>query len=183
MANILKEARKIFTGASSSSSLTTSATDALGIPRELYSNVTDVGNVTVGEDTLMSYTLPANTLKTNKDFVEVEGAINTSISAFATRTIKLYFGATSMVIYILLPTDDYYLRFVARVYRVSNTVQRTTVTVYSNDLATTIHDTTVENGEIFETLSNSNIIKFTGESDTTNDIVQKTMSVIYYPAI
>lgn len=51
---------------------------AQSVPAILSSNTTDVSTSGAGTDALMSYTVPANTLKTNEDVLELEMSYTTS---------------------------------------------------------------------------------------------------------
>jgi hypothetical protein len=58
-------------------------------------NTTTVGNVGAGEDDLMSYTIPANTLSRNGQMLRVR-ALGTFAGADGDRTIKFYFGGSTV---------------------------------------------------------------------------------------
>lgn len=77
------------TGATTAST----ALSALGAPRVLTVNTTAVGNVGGGEDDLMSYTLPANSLSTNGQVLRLTAWGTTSAGAVIPR-IRCYFGGT-----------------------------------------------------------------------------------------
>lgn len=70
---------------------------------KLNVDLTQVGNVDVGEDNLITYSLPANTLLVNGDGVRITawGAITSSANA---KTIKLYFG-TAMILSKIMDTS------------------------------------------------------------------------------
>jgi hypothetical protein len=72
---------------------TGTGTPALG--GRLYASVTQVGNVGAGEDDLMTYTLPANSLGTDAQGLHIV-CWGTHTNSGNTKTFKLYFGATAI---------------------------------------------------------------------------------------
>jgi hypothetical protein len=56
-------------------------------------NVTPVGNIGAGEDDLMSYTVPANTMAANGDTIEFSGVL---VDNGATSDVKFYFAGNEI---------------------------------------------------------------------------------------
>lgn len=139
-----------------------------------YTSTTNVGNVGTGEDDLSNVTIGANLLGTDNDRVEIEGSFTIANNADA-KTIKLYFGSLSLT---FDATTDQSGKIVARatVIRISSTTQDVYATFNETNSSGNTYVTTGS-----ETLSSSVIIKFTGQGTTTNDIVQNTFTVKYYP--
>lgn len=141
-----------------------------------YTNVTQVGNVGGGTDDLMSWSMPASTLATNKESISIEawGSIANNANA---KTLTFNFGSTT-VVSATLPTS------VAAGWRLTATVVRTGATT---QLAQgTI---TVGNGATYpinstpttpaETLSGAVTVKCTAAATADNDIVQRFMRVTF----
>lgn len=139
----------------------------------LASNTTDVGNVGVGEDDLMSCTVPAATLAAAGDRIEWEAAFTTAI---ATVRIRIYFGAT--VIY-----DSGSLVMAATgVLVVRGAVVRTGAATQAAWAGASGIGTGAAYSEPAETLANAIAIKATGEATLNDDVVQKGLTVRYVPA-
>ena len=62
----------------------------------LVADVAEVGNVGSGEDNLITYTLPANTLNESGDSLEIEAGFTFAVNANS-KTIKLYLGSTDLL--------------------------------------------------------------------------------------
>lgn len=151
----------------------------------LFDHYADVGNVGTGEDTLYSDTLVANQLGINGQKIEAEyGGVFVS-SATATREIKIYFGGT--VIFdtgaLTLSLSAAWTCYVS-ITRVSATVVRYMISLTTEGAALAAYTAVGELTGL--TLSNSNILKVTGEAAgagaATNDIVAKMGTIIFYPA-
>ena len=149
----------------------------LAIGGTLFDHYADVGNVTTGEDDLYTDTLLANTLFANGDKVTAQYSGIFAAHATATRQIKAYFGGT--LIYdstaiITAAAADWALDIL--VERESSTVVRCAVkaVVWPADAAVPTVKYTRITGL---TLSNTQIIKITGEAASTgaatDDIIAK----------
>ena len=143
-------------------------------------NVTAVGNVGAGEDDLMTYTIPANTLATNGDTLVFEGLF----AAVESARIKAYFNATQIGYGgCVLVADD---------------APGCIVRIILTRLSATTACASLEGGTGAYGLNNeaalmtgldftaSNTFKFTGQSDggtpADNDVVQRSLIGRYYPA-
>ncbi len=146
-----------------------------GIPRTLVVDTSTVGNVGGGEDDLISYTIPANTLKANGDFMRftMGGIANTA-------TLRVRLGSTE--IFGLGPTENSACEWLidATIVRKSNTTVDTYVGY--RRLHTDYNDSTPAETKVVRNLAvtvnsltgSTNVIKATAESAaaTTNAIVQ-----------
>ena len=135
-------------------------------------NTTAVGNVGAGEDTLITYDLPANTLNTNGAGVRIT-AWGTVANNANGKTLKVYFGATVIL------TDGITAGAATRWY-VTGLVFRTAVdaqdyVTYGNDQGATTPDINV--GTATEDDGAAITIKCTGEATSDNDIVQEGLLV------
>jgi len=135
----------------------------------IHTNITPVGNVGSGEDILMTYTLPANTLDTNGEFLEITVWGTTGESADT--AFKLYFGATVIQTISVGFGNEWF--FNAKVVRTAAATQTAMIGGGGNSDYTNIQKPT-------ETLSNTVVIKCTGEATDNNDIIQEGMIIKWY---
>ena len=139
--------------------------------KTLTINTTQVGNIGVGEDDLMSYAVPANTLDTNGDSLEViawgDHAANVN-----TKLIKIRFGAAMLAVASGAPNGGvWFCHFL--ITRTGATAQLAiSFFIRSADAATS-----TVSGAPAETLSGAVTLKFTGEATANDDLVQKGMIV------
>ena len=150
--------------------------------KEFY---TDVGNVGTGEDDLYTYTTEASILGINGDMFEFDFGGVYVTSATATRQIKLWFGGTAIfdtgALTLSLSSS---WNIYGIIIRVSATVVRYTISLTTQGAALSAY---TASGELTGlTLSNTNVLKMTGEAAgvgaATNDIVAKIGAVRWYPA-
>ena len=144
---------------------------------QLKANTTPVGNVLVGEDTLITYTVPANTLALDGYNLEIT-AWGTYAATANAKTLKMYFGST--VLYdtgsIVANTGTWKLS--AIVTRTGAATQQAITTITSSNVA-------VVNSVTYmvptETLSATIVVKCTGTGVATNDIVQNGLLIKVIP--
>ena len=128
---------------------------------------TDAANSGAGETDLYSYTTPASSLATNGDKITGLYFGNTAAN-INNKTWKVYFGGTQIFTSAALAVLSLSWEVSVTVIRVSASIVRCT-TVYRNGT------TTVTNYQEVTglTLSNTNILKITGQGTSTSDIVAK----------
>lgn len=142
----------------------------------LYANSTAVGNVDAGENDLMSYSVPADTLSANHMSLQVV-ARGTFAANGNTKTLKLHFGSDN---WTLLSTGANNNRWVvkATIVRTGATAQKVFITFsYSGAVGDTTTYTTAS-----RTLSSANTLKLTGQGTSSNDILQEWMRVDWHDA-
>lgn len=152
------------------------------IPKKLNSQYTPVGNVGGGEDDLMSYTLPGGTLATNGNGVRITGW-GTCANNGNTKTIKGYWGG-GQVSSTFSPAASaaQSWRMVMEIVRSSSTTQKiSTTSQSSNTNLTTNGQVSLRMIDGAKTLSADQIIKFTGQATTDNDISQEGLIVELLP--
>jgi len=153
-----------------------SATGTTRVGGTLNANITPVGNVTTGDDTLMSYTLPANAMDATGRGVRIIAWGTTANNANA-KAVRLYFGATTLGAVAMTVSQANTWRYVAEVLRVDATTQ--TASEWFIQYGTTIlHETNITAPG--ETLSSAVVIKVTGEGVDTDDITQSGMIVEFF---
>jgi hypothetical protein len=135
-------------------------------------NTTAVGNVGTGEDDLISYTLPANSLVGTGRGIRVSASGIAANNANA-KTLKFYFG--SLVLTHNLPTSEALRwRFSLEVFRTGTSAQLYTSQLIHNGSSTPID---VQQGTLTETETATILIKGTGEATTNDDIVMKHLLI------
>lgn len=144
----------------------------------LKSDTTQTGNVGTGEDNLIGYTMPANTLGTNGDYIEID-AFGTMAANADNKQLKLYFGSTVIYDSTSLAINDADFNINCKIIRTAESSQKCIINIISNNATlptTSIYTTTTES------TSGSITIKCTGEGVSDNDIVQEGLLVRWYPS-
>lgn len=144
----------------------------------LKSDTTQTGNVSTGEDNLIGYTMPANTLGTNGDYIEID-AFGTMAANTDNKQLKLYFGSTVIYDSTSLAVNDADFSINCKIIRTAESSQKCIINIMSNNATlptTSIYTTTTES------TSGSITIKCTGEGVSDNDIVQEGLLIRWYPA-
>lgn len=138
----------------------------------LYVNTTAVGNVGAGEDNLMSYTMPANTLFNNSDRIEVVAGGDCQ----STQRVKLILGSTTLLDHTfsggspkdwkitasIIKSGTGALKSIANLIDSGGSNVNTTYTAITEDPTTAL------------------VVKLTGEGTSNDDIVQELMTINYY---
>lgn len=144
----------------------------------LKSDTTQTGNVGTGEDNLIGYTMPANTLGTNGDYIEID-AFGTMAANANNKQLKLYFGSTVIYDSTSLAVDDADFSINCKIIRTAESSQKCIINIMSNNATlptTSIYTTTTES------TSGSITIKCTGEGVSDDDIVQEGLLIKWFPA-
>lgn len=160
--------------------LETNKVDTVNASRVLNSSVTTVGNVGTGEDDLITYAIPANTLATNGDSVQIE-TVYTVVNNANQKRIKFYFGSAQIFDTTatgLAVGTAYTVKLDIRIFRDGSNTQRYSVDYTANGgiLGTTY-------GTASQTDTSTITIKGTGETNAAsdNDVTQKYLYVKYDP--
>lgn len=138
---------------------------------------TAVGNVGTGEDTLISYSLPASTLFQNGAGVRIT-AWGTAANVAGTKTLKTYFGTQVIATDSLTASQVDNWKVVATVWRTGLSAQE-----YESEFlqSGTITQTILERGTSTQDQSTALTIKCTGEATNDDDIVQNGLLVEFLP--
>lgn len=133
----------------------------------------EVGNVGVGEDDLITYTLPANTLSAAGIGIRIT-AWGTGANNAATKTLKTYFGSTVVATDSLTASQVDNWKVVATVWSTGTDTQD-----YESEFlqSGTVSQIILEEGTAAEDDGATITIKCTGEATSDNDIVQKGLTV------
>lgn len=136
-------------------------------------NLTAVGNVTTGEDDLMTYALPASILSANGMGVRVTAWGITANNA-NTKTVKAFFGATAVLTQALTAS-------IAGSWHIQGVTFRTGVDTQDNSYALNQGATDIAHAEFTATTIDDGAaitIKLTGESNvSTDDIIQEGLMI------
>ena len=154
---------------------------ALANINTLVSDVTEVGNVGTGEDNLITYTLPANTLNAAGDSLEIEAGFSFAANANA-KQVKMYFGASAFYASGSSAHNDGGMFVRATVTRDTSSIAKVgylvTATGSGTPFALAAGDATNASADMTATVT----IKGTGEATSNNDIVMEFLRVRYIPA-
>jgi hypothetical protein len=151
----------------------------ISVDRTLNVNTTAVGNVGIGEDDLMSYTVPAATLATNGDHLAFAAAGRLAATANNKR-IRVKYGATTLFdtgSLAVTAASDWMLD--GQIIRVDGTNQKAHVRLVSSDALVVA---TVDYTTPAETLSGTVVLKLTAEATADNDVVEETLTIRFLPA-
>ena len=137
-------------------------------------NVTAVGNVTVGEDDLITYALPANSLSANGKAVKIKvwGTTANNVNA---KTLKLYFGSQIILTNSLAVSIAGFWYAEAIVVRTGASTQDIFANLNTNTATVAVVDQEITAGTQTDTAAIT--IKCTGEGTDTNDVVQEGLLV------
>ncbi len=160
-----------------------SPTYGYGLVSRLSTDLTEVGNVGAGEDDLMSYTVPSNTLAADGDAIVVE-AFGDLASNSGTRTIKAYIDGTQVISLARgAGGDGDEWGATIHIWRTSSTNLYYRVSLYSGASTDTYESPSNARGNeaVSDLAANSFIIKFTGEDSNSNtdEVQQQVMTVDY----
>lgn len=141
----------------------------------LYVNATTVGNVGAGEDNLMGYVVPANTLSVNGQSLWFE-ATGKAANNGNSKTVRVYFGGTE--IFAFAPASSFANEWIVRgrgVRTGSSGIK------WSVDLVLRLVGSQTTVGMTLSTtavsLSSNRTLQFTGQATSNNDVTQETLLV------
>jgi hypothetical protein len=141
-------------------------------------NTTAVGNVGAGEDDLMSFSVPANTLGTNGDYLELVAWGSFAANANNKR-VRVKFGATTILDTGAVAANSGTWRVQATIIRTGAATQIANASLVTDN--TTLGDVS-GNASPAETLSGAVAVKLTGEATSDDDVRQLGLTVRWYPA-
>lgn len=148
-----------------------------GLVEKLYVSNTSTGNVGSGEDTLLSYVLPSNTLFTTGSGVRIT-AWGTGANNGSTKTLKMYFGAQVIATDSLTASQVDRWRLIANVWRTGSSTQD-----WESQFVQfgTISQNVLEGGTATQNENTDLTIRCTGEASNDNDIVQEGLLIEFLP--
>jgi hypothetical protein len=144
----------------------------------LFASTTAVGNVGSGEDNLITYTVPANTLATNGDslWFEASGTVAANVNV---KTLRVRFGTSGTS---LILDGDISHGAVAGSWNLSGRIIRTgaaTQMGYGSINSFNDFDDTVTG--LDQTLSGTVSLRITGEATSNDDIVCQSLVIGWEP--
>lgn len=140
-------------------------------------NTTAVGNVGAGEDDLITYSVPANTMATNGDSIEFEMAGSYAANV-NTKRVRIKYGATTMLDTTALAINNGAWSCKGRIVRTGAATQKYYIQFFT-DNALLVAST--KQGTAAETLSGAVTLKATGEATSNDDIKQELNVVRFHP--
>lgn len=158
------------------------STSNVKVGGKLTTNTTAVGNVGTGEDNLMTYSVPANTLATNGDTIRFY-ASGTIANTAGAKTIRAYFGSTKLgdTGTAITVNNAHHWTAWGEIIRTGATTQDCHITIIAYDAAGGTLAPAIQFSTAAETLSGAVTLKFTGEATDTDDIKQETLTVDWLP--
>lgn len=153
-------------------------TISTGGTQSLSVQYSDVGNVGTGEDDLITYSMPGNTLTTNEDRLEFKASYTLAANTNS-KTITLYFGTTSVVLPANTSGAGGTVVITGEIIRTSSsTVEIVGMAMYQN--GTTAYPI-VSSGSTLD-FTSTLVLKTTGTATSDNDILNKSLTVTKIPA-
>lgn len=140
-------------------------------------DTTAAGNITIGEDDLITYTLEANSLSTNDDYVEIKAWGSFAANANNKR-VKFYLGSTALFDSAAQAANNASWSINALIVRTGAATEKSVVNFSTSSALFTA--TTTTNAAVAEDTTANLIIKCTGEATNTDDIVQDGMIVKWF---
>lgn len=152
----------------------TGTADAL-LGGNIHTNFTSVGNINGGEDALMSYTLPANSLNTTGRGLRIT-AFGTATNNANAKNLRFYWGGVLIYNTAFLASSNTHWKVEILVFRTALNTQIYVITATGDNMQETTYDKGVVSGAS-ATETGTIVIAFTGEATTTNDIIQYGMII------
>ncbi len=154
--------------------------DLYNLGGRLITDNTAIGNITSGEDNLITFTLQKNTLHNDGDVIEII-AYGTTATNGNNKTIKLIIGSTTLFSTGVLAFNNKSWCMRSTITRTSSATQQA-ITTFSGDLSLLTTTATFVSGT--EDFTTNLIIKCTGTSgsSTTDDVIQKGLVITMFPA-
>lgn len=143
-------------------------------------NTTPVGNVTGGEDILITENIPKNTIHNDGDIIEIV-AFGITAANGTNKTIKLILGSTTLFSTGAVAFNNKSWCIRANIIRNGDALQFINAT-FNGDVALLTNTATFTSGT--ENFATTLAVKCTGTSgsSTTNDIIQKGLIINIFPA-
>jgi len=139
-------------------------------------DTTSVGNVGAGEDTLITYSMAANTLNLDGNFLEIFAWGITAANA-NNKTIKLKFGTTTLLDTGAVAANNANWSITSKIIRTAAATQQVISSIISDN--SLIIDSSTFTAST-EDLTTSLSILCTGEATTNDDIIQKGLIVKWF---
>lgn len=149
-------------------------------PQKLHVDNDAVGNVGTGEDDLVTYSLPANTLSQDGNGVRVT-AWGDIAGVSGTKVIKIYFGTQNIGQITIGGSDVHAWRATATVWLTATANQDYESSILESDSAVGFTNTQIANGSTTQDETAAITIKCTGEATNDDDIVQEGLLVEFLP--
>lgn len=140
-------------------------------------NTTAVGNVGTGEDNLITYDLPDNTISETGDRLVIK-AFGTFAANANNKTVKLYLGSTVLATTGAIAANDKDWCIECEIIRTAAATQECIAKIYTDTSLVGELSNYVSGTEDFTT---DLTIKCTGEATSDDDIIQKGLTINLFP--
>ena len=137
---------------------------------------TPVGNVGAGEDTLITYAMAANTLSSDKQYLEIS-AWGTVAANANSKTIKLHLGSTELLTTGAVAANSGSWQINCQLVRSAAASEQSIAKIISSN-ALIIDSATFL--DVTEDLTTNLNIFCTGEGTTTDDVIQKGLIIKWF---
>lgn len=152
-------------------------TKSYNLGGQLTAKTTSVGNITTGEDDLITYSLEKNTLNNAGDYIEIT-AFGTFAANANNKQVKLYLGSTQLFATGSVASNGTDWVVSAKIIRTGSATQKS-IAQFNGDTVTVTQTADYVSGT--ENFTTALTIKCTGEATSTNDIVQEGLTINIYP--
>lgn len=142
----------------------------------LHTDATPIGNVGTGEDTLINYSLPANTLATNLQYIDID-AWGTFAANANNKRLKLKFGTQVILDTTSVAANAGSWWIKSKIVRTGATTQQIISQIISDNTLILDKATFIAGAE---TLTVANNISCTGEATANDDIIQKGLTIKWF---
>lgn len=144
-------------------------------------DATQTGNVGTGEDDLISYTLPQNTVDLDGSTIEII-AFGTTADNTNNKTIKLYFGGTEIFETSGSGSNlrNKSWKFHCHILKTGNNTQKCATLFVAGNAAGSANSDCVYTATTKD-FTDDLVIKCTGEATSNNDIIQQALIVNLNP--
>lgn len=182
--NIIARGTLAVTGASTLTGGATVGAQVAQVGGTLKVDTTTTGNVGAGEDTLITYTIPAATLATNGDSIEFD-TWGTCAANANTKDIKVYYGGTTLIDGGVVVLNGVDWKCHGRIVRTGAATQTANAELtVGGTLLSAVNGTICDTTAPTETLSGTVVFKVTGTSAISpndHDIDQNGMVLRWVP--
>lgn len=160
-------------------------TTSVAVGGTLKVDTTTTGNVGANEDDLISYSVPANQVAVNGDYLEFD-CWGTFAANANTARLKVFFGATAIMDTTSLLFNGVPWRAHGKIIRTGAATQEATCEItVGGTLLSAVNSTITSQSNPAETLSGAVTFKVTGEDTggvpADNKVVQKAMVIRWHP--
>lgn len=156
------------------------AADTAKVGGILFTSTTTVGNVGTGDDDLLNYSVPANTLSANNQSIWFKSSGKCANNA-NTKRLRVKFGTTSA--FLVLDWDRFDINkaidwaLEVHIYRTGAATQKAHAELHVHNFDGPTNGGRVLISTLDQTLSGAVALRITGEATSNNDITLETVKI------